>query len=259
MARRTSSDASRRAPSVNGVDRLPAVVSRLASDESADREGRARLLLRLTAGLARSARQAGAAAVTTGRWLTDIVVELAPHVPIRDLATLRRHHGGLAGDQLADALIESAARVTGGIGAAGGLVATAEWNLPPALLSLPLQLAAETVAVVAVELKLVAELHEVYGRAPTGSASSHATAYLTSWARRRGIDPANPAGIGDVISAAGKRQLRSRLLRRFGAGSATVLPMFAGAVAGATLNAKATRRLGELVAADLVRRNRRSH
>jgi hypothetical protein len=240
--------------------RLPAVVRRLTDEpggaDGAGDDSRARLLLRLGGALAGSARQAGAAAVATGRWLTDTVVDLAPHIPIRDRETLSRQHGGLVGDQLADAVIESASRESGGIGAACGVLAGAEWTLPPALLSAPIQVLAETVAVVAVELKLVAELHEVYGRAPTGTPTSRASAYLSAWVRRRGVDPTAATGLaGDVISAAAKRQLRARLLRRTGSSGASVLPYFAGALAGATLNARATKRLGELVAADLVRRN----
>lgn len=254
------SDDATGADSADGA-RLPAVVRRLTdagSGEAQSHESRARLIVRLAAALAASARQAGAAAHATGRWLTDTVVEVAPHVPVRDRETLIRHHGGLVGDQLADALIDSASRVSAGIGAACGVIAGAEWTLPPALLSLPLQLLAETVAVVAIELKLVAELHEVYGRSPVGSPAAKTTAYLSAWARRRGIDPTAATGLaGDVISAAGKRQLRTRLLRRTGSSGASVLPYFAGAFAGATLNSRATKRLGELVAADLVRRNRR--
>ena len=36
---------------------------------------------------------AGAAAVSSGRWLTDVVLELAPSVPIRTLPALRDQHG----------------------------------------------------------------------------------------------------------------------------------------------------------------------
>ncbi len=88
---------------------------------------------------------------------------MAPHVPIRDLPTLIEHHGGLRGDALAAALVATAARSTGAVGVAGGLVATLEFATPPLLLTTPVQVVAETFAVVAIELKLVAELHEVYG------------------------------------------------------------------------------------------------
>ena len=236
---------------------LPVVIRRLTESKTEPR-ARARLLARLSALLAASSRQAGSVAVTTGRWLTDVVLDVAPHIPIRDLETLRRHHDGLAGDELADALIENSSRVTAGIGAGLGVLAAAQWQIPPTLLSAPVQIAAETVAVVAVELKLVGELHAVYGQVPPGSSSARAVAYLAAWSRRRGIDPTVDTGVlGEVISTTAKRQLRNRIVRRTGSSSATLLPFFAGAIAGGTLNAKATKRVGQLVAADLVRRRRR--
>src|SRR5438270_13767665 len=73
-----------------------------------------------------SMRRAGARAVTTGRWLAETSVEMAPHLPIRDLGTLREHHGGLTGPDLAGELVRNAARATATIGAATGALAGAE-------------------------------------------------------------------------------------------------------------------------------------
>ena len=56
--------------------------------------------------------------------MADVVGDVAPHVPVRDLDTLRRHFDGLDGDELADRLVRNAARATAGIGAAGGGVAS---------------------------------------------------------------------------------------------------------------------------------------
>src|SRR5205823_14912721 len=103
------------------------------------------------------------------QWMTEAVAEVAPHLPIRDLDTLRLHHDGLDGEALAERLVRNAARVTAGIGAAGGGVAAIEWLATPTLLSAPVLLAAETVAVVAVEMKLIGELHEVYRRPVPGN------------------------------------------------------------------------------------------
>ena len=50
-------------------------------------------------------------------WVTDAVTRVAPHIQVRDLDTLRAHHGGLEGDELAERLIRNASRVTTGIGA----------------------------------------------------------------------------------------------------------------------------------------------
>jgi hypothetical protein len=228
---------------VEDADDLSGVVARLADDEPLDRRTRAGLVGRLAVLLA-----------TRGRRLVDVVIEVAPHLPIRDRATLSAHHGGLTGDALAEALIATAGRVTGAIGAAGGLLSTVEIAAPPALLSAPVQVAAETIAVVAVEIKLIGELHEVYGRAPVATPTARGAAYLGAWARRRGIDPfTGGAGISEVITGAARRELRQRLLRRAGRNVTTVVPFLAGAVAGAALNRRETIRLGHRIAADLRR------
>jgi hypothetical protein len=232
-------------------DEVGDLVAKLSGDDL-DRRERGRLLLRLGAALTSGARAAGARAALSGKWLAEAVADVAPHVPVRDLLTLRQHHGGLSGDDLAEALITTAARTTAAIGAAGGALASAELAAPPALLAAPVQLAAETIAVVAVELKLVAELHVVYGRAPLGTRAQLATAYLMSWAAKRGIDPAaGPPSLATVLGTAARSQLRSRVLRRLGRNVSTMAPFLAGAVAGAELNRRETRSLGDKLRADL--------
>ena len=231
-----------------------ALVARLAEDGVPARE-RARLIAQLGRALTGGARRAGARSTVSGRWLTDLVADAAEHVPVRDLLTLRTHHGGLSGDELAEALIRTASLGTAAVGAAGGALATAQAAAPPTLLAAPLQLTAETLAVVAVELKLVAELHVVYGRAPLGTRSQVATAYLTAWTTKRGIDiTAGPPGLAGIVSSAARTRLRSRLLRRFGRNTSTLLPFLAGAAAGAELNRRETRSVGEALMADLRRR-----
>jgi hypothetical protein len=231
---------------------VPGAVVRLISGGPQDRKSRASVLRRLTVALGASAKRAGAAAVASGRWLTEQVEELAPHIPVRDLATLRAHHPGVSADDMARALVDSAARATGAVGVAGGVLSSLEFTAPPMLLTTPVQVAAETVAVVAIELKLVAELHEVYGRAATGTRAVRAAAYLGAWTRRRGLDPfGGGPGFTGVVSTAARRELRRRLMRRAGGNVMTVLPFMAGAVAGASLNSRETRKLGERIARDL--------
>src|SRR2546430_5668652 len=70
-------------------------------------------LVRVTRAASTSARRAGGRAVASGRWLADALLEAAPHLPIRDLDTLREHHQGASGAALADALIRNASRATG--------------------------------------------------------------------------------------------------------------------------------------------------
>ncbi len=214
------------------------------------------------ADLARSSmRAAGARSVATGRWVAEAVMDAAPHVPIRDLQTLRDHHGDLPQTQLAEALIRSASRTTAGMGAAMGAVATAHEMFPPTWLAIPVELVAETLAVVAVEMKLVAELHEVYERPMRGSPAQRGLVLARAWAERRGIDVrvlAEPGAMGQILGRTARREvtrLLQRRLARRGVGSlSTVAPFLVGAAAGATLNGKATRSLGESVARDLAAR-----
>lgn len=225
-------------------DSVPAVVARLTDDEPLDRRTRAGLVGRLAVLLASS-----------GRRLVDTVVEVAPHIPIRDRETLRRHHGSLTDDQIAAQLVATAARATAAVGAAGGVLSTVEIAAPPAYLTAPVQIAAETVAVVAIEVKLIAELHELYGRGVPGTPATRGAAYLGAWVRRRGLDPFadDRAGLGGVIGGAARAQLRKRLLQRAGRNATSIVPFLAGAVAGAALNRRETLRLGERIRADLRR------
>lgn len=238
------------------VDRhvdLGEIVDRLAADDVGGAE-RGRLLARLTGALAAGLRAAGGRAVLTGRYLSDVVTDLAPHVPVRDLDTLREHFGGRTGEELADALVASATRVTAGVGAAGGTLAAAQLAAPPTLLATPLQVAAETVAVVAVELKLVAELHVAYGRQALGPPSQQAAAYLQAWVGKRGLDVTGELpGVSAVVATAARQQLRARLIRRFGRNATTLAPFLAGALAGAELNRRETRALGDAMRQDLRR------
>ncbi len=231
------------------------VVDRL-SDGDLDGRERGRLLARLTALITGGVRAAGARAALTGRYLSDLVTEIAPHVVVRDLPTLRAHYGGLSGEELADALVRQATVATAGVGAAGGALAAVQHAAPPSLVVAPVQLAAETVAVVVTELKLVAELHVVYGRAPVAAGPELAAAYLHAWASRT---PADPSGavpdLGSVLGAAARVQLRRRVARRLARNATTLAPFLTGALAGAELNRRETRALGEQLR-DALRRRR---
>jgi hypothetical protein len=238
----------------DGVDLSRAIAA--LTDERLDRGTRAKLLGRL---VREEIRERGVKDLlrpkTAVRWVVDAVTEAAPHIPIRDLATLREHHDGLDGEALADRLIRNAARVTAGIGAASGGVAALEWAATPTLLSAPVLLAAETVAVVAVEIKLIAELHEVYRQPLPGSGAQRAVALLQAWANRRGVNPFTPGrGVAAALGNAARKELRDRLVRRLGRNLTTFGPMLTGAAVAGFLNQRATNSIGSEVRSDLRRR-----
>ena len=191
------------------------------------------------------------------RWMADVVGDIAPHVPVRDLDTLHRHFDGLDGDDLAERLIRNAARATAGVGAAGGGVASLEWAAAPTLLSAPVLLAAETVAVVSIELKLIGELHEVYHQPITGTTANRAAALVQAWSGQRGVNPLVPGvGVATVLGTAARKELQSSLLRRFGRNLTTLGPLLTGAAVASYLNRRATLNLGETVQKDLRKKQR---
>ncbi|MFC7562724.1 hypothetical protein ACFQU9_05550 [Actinomadura namibiensis] len=229
------------------------LIGRLAADDSMDRETRGRLLGRLARLLGGSARRAGATGVARGRWLGDLLIAAAPHIPVRDVETLRAHHHGLSGEDLADNLVRVAVNGTTAVGAAGGALAAVQFTAPPLLLSAPAQLAAETLVIAAIEVKLIAELHEVYGVRVHGSGATRAAAFLTSWARQRGINPLETGTFTNALGSAAKVALRKRLLRTLGRSMTTMGPFLTGAAAGAALNRTATKKLATSVRDDLRR------
>jgi hypothetical protein len=233
---------------------LGATVAALTADDIAP--GRRRQLLgRMVA----QARARGVADLfkpkAAVRWMMDTVAEIAPHVPVRDLATLRRHFPDLDGEDLADRLVRNAARATAGVGAAGGGVAAVEWTVAPTLLSAPVLLAAETVAVVAIELKLIGELHEVYRVPLPPSGTQRAVALVQSWTSQRGINPMLPGvGVSAVLGTAARKELRDTLLKRFGRNLTTLGPFLTGAAVASYLNRRATHATADQLRSDLRRK-----
>jgi len=185
-------------------------------------------------------------------WLTAQVVAMAPRVRVRNAAALREQFPGKSTEDIADALIVGASRASGTVGAGVGA-----WAALPVLPAFPVELVTETLALVGIELKLVAELHEVYGMTPPGSTVDRAAAYIGAWAHRRGVLAA-PGGLILVAGSPLGRRLRLRLAARAGRGAFSLGPLFTGAAAGALLNSRETRRLGMDVRADLRRRARGS-
>ncbi|MBJ3810167.1 hypothetical protein [Streptomyces flavofungini] len=217
------------------------------ADEQGAR-GKGRRLTAVTNGLKNGVRRSGRSAKAGIGYLADRIIENAPRVPVRDLATLRKQFPGLGPEQLADKLIAGAANATSTVGA--GVGAAAMLPVPPAM---PAELAAEITGVAAIELKLIAELHEVYGRRPEGNLKERSAAYLRAWTEERGIDVVKPTSINAALGSQMKRELRQQIMKRMVRNLPNLLPFMVGAAVGAVMNRRDTKKLAERVRGDLRR------
>ncbi|MFR9673357.1 hypothetical protein [Streptomyces sp. TR06-5] len=180
--------------------------------------------------------------------VADRIVGVAPRVPVRDGATLRRQFPGLEPEEIADKLVSGALNGSATIGA--GVGAAAMMPVPPAM---PAELATELVGVACVELKLIAELHEVYGCPAPGSPQQRTMAYLRAWTAERRIDLTHPATLNAALGAQVRRELQHRLVRRTLRTLPSLAPFMMGAAVGAVMNRRGTARLAERVRKDLRR------
>jgi hypothetical protein len=242
-------DRRRLAGALNGVTRSAGRGARVAGRGAGLGAGIARR------GAGAAWRGAGRGAGTASRgasamlnWLTAQVIAMGPRLKIRDQATLRAQFPGRTDEEIAELLIDRAARAGAAVGGATGA-----WAALPSLPAFPAEVAAETLAVVGIELKLVAELHEAYGVPATGNAAERARAYLAAWAHRRGVSMI-PGGIMLVAGSPLAGQLRRRLAARIRRSTFSLGPLFTGAVAGAVLNRGEVKKLGRDIVADLRRR-----
>ncbi|GAA4662183.1 hypothetical protein GCM10023347_12200 [Streptomyces chumphonensis] len=221
-------------------DALPEPARRAEPADPADATGTAAATERPPRRTDRGRLRAFAGAVA------DRLIETAPRIPVRGLATLREQFPGKGPEEIADALIAGALRGSATVGA--GVGAAAMLPVPPAM---PTELATEIVGVASVEIKLLAELHEVYGLRPPGGPARRGSAYLSSWIHQRGIDPLSPATVNAALGGQLRRELRQHLLKRSLRNLPNLTPFMIGAVVGAAMNRRDTRKLAERVRADL--------
>src|SRR5215475_5297664 len=179
--------------------------------------------------------------------LVSQVLAMAQRLRIRDRAALRAQFPGKSDEEIGDALIEGASRASAAVGGAVGA-----WAALPVLPAYPVEVATETLALIGIEIKLVAELHEAYGLPATGTPVERVTAYVGAWAHRRGVFMV-PTGLVLAAGSPLARRLRWRLATRMSRSAFSLGPLLTGAVAGAMLNRQETRRLGHDVRTDLRR------
>ena len=195
------------------------------------------------------ARAVSAGARSGAHTVVERVHDIAPRIPIRELEALQRHHGR-QGEDLADALVEAAARTTSTFGAAGG-VAAVRLALRRNPMVLAVQMLAEPLAVAATEIKLLAELHEVYDVQVTGSGADRARYFATAWATARGVNPLDPQGTRSALGEVVKGNLGQTFAARIGSRFVRTGPFMAGAAAGGLVNGRSTRELADAVRAEL--------
>jgi hypothetical protein len=163
-----------------GPDEISLRAAEVAADvtEAEKPQDRQRLAAAFTKAASSGARVAGRGTRATWRqieavrrgagsgtsWLAAQVMAMAPRLRVRDQAALRAQFPGASAEEIADALIDRASHASA---AAGGAVGV--WAALPTLPAFPAEVAAETLVLVGVELKLIAELHEVYGQPAPGN------------------------------------------------------------------------------------------
>ena len=202
-----------------------------------------------TSVVGRGTHLAGRGVQRGGRWLAGEVLALAPRLPVRDQATLRAQFPGKSPDDLADALIEGASRASAAVGATVGI-----WSVLPVAPAFPAEIVTETLTLVGIEIKLIAELHEVYGMRPPGDFASRMTSFVGAWAHRGGV-VLTPGGVVLAMGSPLGRRLQRRLAARAGRSAVSLGPLLTGAAAGALLNRRETRRLGQEIRDDLRKRS----
>ncbi len=191
------------------------------------------------------ARRTASGALNAVNWLSAQVLAMAPRIKVRSRDELLAQFPGRDTEDVADALVDSAARATAAAGGAAGMA-----SVLPVLPAFPAEVVAETLVVVGVEIKLIAELHEIYGVPATGTSTQRMRAYVAAWASRRGVSLI-PGGIVFAAGSPVSKLLRRRLAARAGRSAFALGPLLTGAAAGAYLNARETRRLGSHIRRDL--------
>ncbi|HKR68809.1 MAG TPA: hypothetical protein VJT16_08225 [Streptosporangiaceae bacterium] len=208
-----------------------------------------RLSTALSGPARRGASITGRGVSAGSRWLSAHVLSIAPRLPVRDQATLRRQFPGQSPDQLAESVIEGASKASAAVG-----IAVGTWAVLPFVPAAGVEITTETLSVVGIEIKLVAELHEIYGQAVPGNRVDRMTAYVGAWAQRRGVALA-PGGLVLAAGSPVARQLQRRLAAKASRSVLSLGPLLTGAAAGGLINRRETRKLGRVVSDDLRKRS----
>jgi hypothetical protein len=119
------------------------------------------------------------------------------------------------------------------------------------LVAVPAEITAEAIATALVEVRLIADLHTVHGRALPTEPRARGIALVQAWADQRGVRPADMGTLPRALGASTRRRVRHRLLIRLMRNLGSFTPLLVGAAIGSRLNRKETRRLADNVRRDL--------
>jgi hypothetical protein len=244
----------------------------MANDESVDPDKAANLIAQLLSGrldaktigrltrqLSKSIKITRKGVTLSGKSMADVMFLVAPKIPVRDLPKLKSQFGGMQGPSLAGLVIRRASRSSAAVGGAVGALASAGEFAPPYWVMLPVELVVETLLVACIEMKMIAEVHAVYGKPIEGEAAERGTMILESWAERRGVkvDDLASSGLKKTLSKNARAKLtqavRRRLMIRTARNVSSLAPLFVGAALSAELNRRSTRDLGDDLVHDLSR------
>ena len=188
----------------------------------------------------RGGRSAWAGLRSGGRWLTTQVLAMAPRLPVRSADTLRGQFPGRTPDELADIADRRRRR---GPRRASARPSARRWCCPS---SRPCRSrsAWRPWPWSASSSSSSPSCTRCTGMRPQGSKVDRTMAYVDSWAHRRGVGlaPGRP-GARDRLAAAAAAGAAAD--RRAGRSAFSLGPLLTGAAAGALLNRRETRKLGQ--------------
>ena len=209
----------------------------------------------LGAAMSVSAQKAGVVAVASGRWLADVVVDAAPRIPVRDLATLRAPAPrARAARSWPTCWSPARSGARWRSGSAGGALTGIQWTLPVSWSSSRSSSPSRWPRSPPSRSSWSPSCTRSTASRCSGTPTQRGAAYALSWANRRGVNPLEPATMAAALGVAARRRVQRRLLARFGRGIGTLAPLMAGAAYGAYSNRRQTQLLADSLRSDLRRR-----
>lgn len=201
--------------------------------------------LKVVQALARASEGMPKKAFTSGAFVSSTLLETISQMKVRTGEELTQKYPDLSPRETAEVLIREAARTTLLLGGAAGAVSSAGALAPPLWVTLPLGPLAATLTTSLVELRLVREIHAIYG-IPLDSSPQGMRKLFSSWASGKSSErPENLTEWKDTTQDAFTRLVQRQVLTRLARSVSSLAPMFIGAALGGALAHSGTQRLGE--------------